>query len=245
MTNSDRIVAAAKEILAAHPEGLRHSELAPAIQDKLKDIPKNSIWTLTSSLNRLTPDILKVARGFFRLRSVTEEEAAALPIVEAEPPREANFYEPFADWLVNEIEECTIAIPLGGNKFKDKWGTPDVIGLREPARSSIIRPPTEIVAAEIKLDPTPLIVAFGQACSYRVFAHKSYIVVPSSSSEDDIARIDALSRIIGIGLILFDAASPENPKWDIRARALKGEPDMFYIDKYIRLIEEQLFSVGS
>ena len=99
MTNSDRIVAAAKEILAAHPQGLRHSELAPAIQDKLKDIPKNSIWTTTSSLNRLTPEILKVARGFFQLRSVTEEEAAALPIVEAEPPREANFYEPFADWL--------------------------------------------------------------------------------------------------------------------------------------------------
>jgi hypothetical protein len=28
-------------------------------------------------------------------------------------------------WLVNEVEECSAAIALGGNRFKDKWQTPD------------------------------------------------------------------------------------------------------------------------
>jgi hypothetical protein len=36
--------------------------------------------------------------------------------------KEEDFYAPFADWLKNEIEDITHAIPMGGNKFKDKWG---------------------------------------------------------------------------------------------------------------------------
>jgi hypothetical protein len=32
---------------------------------------------------------------------------------------------------------------LGGSRFKDKWGTPDVIGIREPKKSDIIQYPTE------------------------------------------------------------------------------------------------------
>jgi hypothetical protein len=55
------------------------------------------------------------------------------------------------------------AIPVGGNLFRDKWGTPDVIGVREPRKSDIIKFPTEIVSAEVKLDPAGLITAFGQA----------------------------------------------------------------------------------
>ena len=55
-------------------------------------------------------------------------------------------------WSKNELEECTKAIPLGGNKFKDKWGTPDVIGIRKSKAGDILQMPTEIVSAEIKLD---------------------------------------------------------------------------------------------
>jgi hypothetical protein len=105
--------------------------------------------------------------------------------------REEDFYDAFGDWLTNELEECTKYVSVGGNRFKDKWGTPDVVGVREARRSDILKAPTEIVSAEIKLDPSNLITAFGQACSYRLFSHKSYIVVPATSSEDDIARLDA------------------------------------------------------
>ena len=156
--------------------------------------------------------------------------------------KEEQFYEPFADWITSELEECTKTIALGGNRFKDKWGTPDVIGIREPRKSDIIKPPTEIVSAELKIDRSGLIVAFGQACAYKLFSHKSYIVVPSQSQEEDIGRLDVLCRTLGLGLILFDADKPENPQFEIRVRAARHEPDMFYVNKFMKLLEDELFS---
>lgn len=143
---------------------------------------------------------------------------------------------------MKELEECTKAISVGGNLFKDKWGTPDVVGVREPRKSDIVKLPTEIVSAEVKLDSAGLITAFGQACAYRLFSHKSYIVVPVASPEDDISRLDALARIFGIGLILFDATDPKDPKFEIRVRAAKLEPDMFYVNRCMKLVEDQLFN---
>jgi hypothetical protein len=187
--------------------------------------------------------VYKPARGLFRHTAFREAE----PIEEKTSPlkkkvEELDFYPPFADWLVSELEECTKAIPLGGNKFKDKWGTPDVIGIRAPRKSDIIQPPTEIVAAEIKVDSKDLISAFGQACAYKLFSHKSYIVVPRDSPEEDIARLDALGRIFGVGLILFDSETPTEPKFEIRVRATKHDPDMFYVNKSMKLVENELFS---
>jgi len=127
------------------------------------------------------------------------------------------------------------------NKFRDKWGTPDVIGKREPRRSDIIKTPTEIVSAEIKADTRDLITAFGQACVYKLFSHKSYIVIPKNSSQDDISKLDALCLIFGIGLVLFDNSNPNDPQFEIRVRPLKHEPDMFYVNKYMKLIEKELW----
>ena len=155
--------------------------------------------------------------------------------------KEEDFYKPFADWLVNELEECTKAIELGGNIFRDKWGTPDVVGVRESKRSDIIQFPTEIVTAEIKIDSNGLITAFGQACAYKIFAHKSYIVVPKDSQKEDITKLDTLCRQFGIGLILFDTKNVENPNFEIKARAVNHEPDMFFLNKNLKLIEERLF----
>ncbi len=86
-----------------------------------------------------------------------------------------------------------------------------------------------------------MITAFGQACAYRLFRHQSYIVVPVDSDEGDIARLDALGRIFGIGVILFNAREPEQPDFDIRVRAAKCEPDMFYVNQCMAIIEDQLF----
>ena len=82
-----------------------------------------------------------------------------------------------------------------------------------------------------KIESAGLITAFGQACAYRLFSHKSYIVVPVDSPEDDIGRLDALARIFGIGLFLFDAIAPKEPKFEIRVRAAKHDPDMFYVNR--------------
>jgi hypothetical protein len=180
----------------------------------------------------------------FRDAEVQQEASAPEEVPTPSPggPAEEEFYEPFADWITNELEECTKAVPLGGNRFKDKWGTPDVVGIREPKKSDIVKPPTEIVSAEIKADRANLIVAFGQACAYKLYSHRSYIVVPGASQEEDIARLDVLCRTLGLGLILFDATSGSNPNFEIRVRAARHEPDMFYVNKYMKLVEDELFS---
>jgi hypothetical protein len=195
-------------------------------------------------LDAKRPDeIYKAARGLFRHVSFRETEVIEkdTEFLTKIPIKEENFYKPFAEWLINELEECTKAIPLGGSKFKDKWGTPDVIGIREPRKSDIVQMPTEIISAEIKLDTSNLITAFGQSCSYKLFSHKSYIVIPKESPNEDIARIDALCRIFAIGLILFDSQNPNDPQFEIRVRSNKHEPDMFYVNKYMKLIEDELF----
>jgi hypothetical protein len=222
-----------RELLATAPEGLRYAQLHRQIAAAYPDIPENTIHgALYKFRTELPPEIYQPSKGLYRHVSFREEVTAtdekSLPPKPAVPRvREEDFYEPFADWLVNELEECTRAIAVGGNVFRDKWGTPDVIGIREAKRSDIIKPPTEIVTGEIKLDLNGLITAFGQCCSYKLFSHRAYIVVPQNSSEEDISRLDALARIFGIGLILFDAANPKEPDFSIRVRASRHEPDVF------------------
>lgn len=244
-TRKERIISKAIEILKSNPNGVRYSDLVRKINEEFPEIPVNTIHgTIWNLETRVPNEIYKPARGLFRHiefreKEISEEERKFPP--EIEKIKEEDFYEPFANWLVNELEECTKAIPFGGNRFRDKWGTPDVIGKREPRRSDIVKAPTEIVSAEIKADTKDLITAFGQACSYKLFSHKSYIVVPKNSSQDDISRLDALCLIFGIGLVLFDNSNVNEPQFEIRARPLKHEPDMFYVNKYMKLIEKELF----
>jgi hypothetical protein len=244
----DVIRAKAVEIIEGQPAGIRYSQLVKQIHEALPEIPVNTIHGNVWNLETERPDrVLKPARGVYLANKFAEAATAEAPPTVAEPTptkvviAEEQFYKPFAEWIMNELEECTKAIPLGGNRFKDKWGTPDVIGIRAPRRSDILKPPTEIVSAEIKIDRAGLIVAFGQACAYKLFSHRSYIVVPSESHEEDIARLDGLCGTLGVGLILFDSANPTAPEFQIRVRAARHEPDMFYVNRYMRLVENELF----
>lgn len=244
-TRREKIIPKVIEILKLNPDGIHYSDLVRRISQEFPDIPVNTIHGTVWDLDKRLPnEVYKPARGLFRHVNFKEEEISKeepkLPF-EAVKIKEEDFYKPFANWLVNELEECTVAIPLGGNKFKDKWGTPDVIGKREPQRSDIVKAPTEIVSAEIKVDARDLITAFGQACSYKLFSHKSYIVIPKNSPQDDVSKLDALCMIFGIGLVLFDNNNPQDPQFEIRARPLRHEPDMFYVNKYMKLIEKELW----
>ncbi len=245
-------------ILSEHSEGVRFSELRKNIHVS-HNFNENTINGAIWDLDQKFPEqVYKADKGLFRLKKfkdkdVIYEEITGIEIKKTNKHRKENvnqkqnikeedFYKSFAKWLVSDLEECTKAIQLGGNTFKDKWGTPDVIGKRESRKSDIISFPTEIISAEIKIDSNGLITAFGQACSYKLFSHKSYIVIPKQSSVDDIARLDTLCRLLGIGLILFNCESLENPEYEIRARAIKHEPDLFYVNKNLKLIEDKLFS---
>jgi len=237
------------ETLEETPEGIRYTDLKRKILEINPSFNPNTIEGSIWNLDIQHPDkIYKPDRGMFRLLKF-KEDVLTQPDSQSTPKNnskaktisEEDFYQPFADWLVNELEECTNAIALRGNIFRDKWGTPDVIGIRESKRSDIIQFPTEIISGEIKLDSNGLITAFGQACAYKIFSHKSYIVVPNDSQIEDITRLDTLCRQFGIGLILFDNKKPKDPNFEIRARAIKHEPDMFFVNKNLKLIEDKLF----
>jgi len=66
--------------------------------------------------------------------------------------------------------------------------------------------------------------------------------VPKESRKEDLDRLDALCSIFGIGLILFDHTNRAKPGYEIRVRAAKHEPDMFYVNRYMKLVEDQLFT---
>lgn len=242
-----RIKDKALELLEQSPKGLRYSELHAKISAFDPSFNANTVNGSIWNLDAIFPDkVYKPSKGLFRLvkykpADVEANEPAPASVV-ATKVKEEDFYKPFADWLTNEIEDVTVAIPLGRNKFKDKWGTPDVVGKRESRRSDIIKGTTEIVSAEIKTDTVQLITAFGQACAYKIFSNKVYLVVPIKSSEEDLDRLDSLCQIFGIGLVTFDATKPASPDFRIMMRAARHEPDLFYTNKYMALIEKELFS---
>lgn len=242
-----RVREKAVDILGENPQGVRYSDLVRRIVEALPDIPVNTIhgnvWDLDKTLEG---QIYKPTRGFFRLKKFSETEfvptvSNVQTVPDAFHVREEDFYKPFAEWLVNETEDCTRAISLGGNIFKSKWGTPDVIGVRDSKKGDIIEIPTEVVSAEIKTDTNNLITAFGQACAYKLFSHKVYLLIPSQSSEEDLSRLDSLCLIFGIGLVLFDAKNSEQPNFSIRARPTKHEPDIYYTNMHLSMIRDKLF----
>ena len=246
-TIKDQIVEKAFEILENSPEGVRYADLVRRVGALGNSFKRQTIRNYVFDLHVQHPcRVYKPYRGLLRLTKYLDPETDGLKSEsvpkQSKKTKEEEFYEPFADWLVNDIEECTKAISLGGNRFRDKWGTPDVIGERESKRSDIIQTPVEIVSAEIKLDIAQLVTAFGQACAYCLFSHKSYLVVSNEARVDEIARLDALCQVFGIGLVLFDARDPKDPKFVIRTRALYKQPDLFYANHYMKLIEVELFT---
>jgi hypothetical protein len=65
----------------------------------------------------------------------------------------------------------------------------------------------EIVSVEIKISADQLVTAFGQACSYKLFSHKVYLVIPADPShKEEIARIDSLCYYLESGLFYLTPA---------------------------------------
>ena len=248
MATREKIDEKTIEILSEAPNGMRFTDLVAKLETDLPGGNQNSIKGAVNSIaSRKPSEVVRPSRGLylatkFAIAFESEDETESSDADTNSSIKEEDFYEPFAEWMVGELEECTRAISVGGNSFGKKWGTPDVIGVRASKKSDIIQFPTEIISAEIKLDVYNLITAFGQSCAYRLFSHKSYLVVPSDSSQADLARLDALSRIFSLGLILFDRTNPDNPAFDIRVRAASHEPDMFYVNQNMKVVEDELFN---
>lgn len=233
-TIREKIIYLCVKALSENPSGLRFAELAQYVKTHLDpeikrgNIPANLVKMVEFSDGK----IKKIDKGFYQLSDELIDQSKISNIV-VNKIRESDFYEKFADYLVNDLEDCTKATDLGGAGFGDKWATPDVIGVLRSKPSDTFKFEPEIVAAEIKIATNDLITALGQACSYRLFAHRTYIVIPKQAQKNDIDRLDSLCLIFGIGLILFDVTSPETPNFQVKTRASTHKPDMFYLNHYL------------
>lgn len=222
----------AVELLKNNPEGLRYSELMRELHNMFPDVPLKSIpatlWNLNISRSK---EVYKPTRGLFKYRFFGDEEISEITKKLPLALQEEDFYEPFANWLKIDLGECSEAVALGGNYLGKKWGTPDVIGVYKPSTRDVIKFQPEIISAEIKINPSEPITAFGQAIAYRLFSSKVYLVEPSSLIPEDQDRLEALCILFGIGLILFDL-NHQNPNFRIRVRAQRYNPDMFYVNEF-------------
>lgn len=240
-TQREKIKKQVRVILENSPKGIHYADLVTNIKKALPDTKENTIHGAVCDFKRridkgeIKDDVVRPERGLYILKKYLKEKE--VEEIEEEISEEL-FYKPFADYLVGDLEECTKAVPLGGNKFKDKWGTPDVIGTYSILAIGHIQPPIEVISAEIKTNINQLIASFAQACCYKLFSHKVYLVIPKDSRGDDIKRIEALCLKFGIGLILFNRSNKENPEFEILTRSVKSEPDYFYLNRYIRLIDD-------
>lgn len=246
-TQREKIIKKVIEILRNNPGGVRYSELVRKVKQELPEVKINTIHGTIYNLDSRIPETIeKPERGLFRfifyrqVKISDEGKGSDLVDVTKYGKRgllEENFYQKFADYLKTDLEECTEVIPLGKNKFQDKWSTPDVFGIYKFSEADPIRPIPEIISAEIKSDQNQLITAFGQVCSYKLFSHKVYLVIPQDSNETDKSRLESLCSRFGIGLITFNRKDKENPNFQIRTRAVKSEPDYFYVNKYLRRLD--------
>ena len=230
----------ARALIAQAQGGIRYGDLAKAIKADHPETPDNtiqgSIWNLPSLFPK---EIIKPSRGLFMAASqeaADEQSVLNGSEVIQEPGTgkkiaEKDFYEPFAQWLKNDLDEVTEVAALGGGGLKGKWGTPDVIGVYKPRASDLVKFSLEVVSAEIKVDPQAPVVAFGQAVAYRLFSWKTYIAMPSTLSEEDQSRLETLCMLFGVGLVLFEL-NPELPNFLIRVRAQRFSPDMFYVNEF-------------
>ncbi|MCL5044065.1 MAG: hypothetical protein M1336_02110 [Deltaproteobacteria bacterium] len=239
----------ARVIVAENPGGIRFTDLKDRISQESPETPRGTIGACIWNLDAIYPsEVSKPSRGLFKPAKgggdnsvvVGDTEQTALTGLKI---REPDFYEPFADWLKNDLNDATDVATLGRAGIKTKWGTPDVIGVYKPLAGNLIKFPLEIVSAEIKIDPQAPVVAFGQAVAYRLFSAKTYVAMPSTLTEEDKSRLDSLCMLFGVGFVLFDV-DKNNPRFSIRVRAQRFSPDMFYVNEFadrLKLYDAQVF----
>jgi hypothetical protein len=248
--NRTQIHHRAMQVLEASPQGIRWMDLLRAVEANAPGTPHNSVHGgVHNLLTNRSKEIVKVARGTYQLAkfidaddavaSAQESATVATPVPAETPGSEAlteqDFYDSFADWLEGN-DEATVASALGGASLGGKWGTPDVIGVLKARAQDIFKFEPQIVTAEIKAVPSQPVVAFGQAVAYRLFSHKSYVVVPNSTSGDDINRLKSLCSIHGVGLVTF-ALNKDQPDYAVVVLPVNAAPDMFYVNSMLERLK--------
>src|SRR2546430_2560908 len=104
----------AKELLKAHPSGLRFTHLVNLLMQRHPDANHNMVWTQVGSLPKTCQgEIFKPSRGIYQLVALAGKPSTAFVQPPAVTPAyECDFYESFAQWLRDDLEEATEAVSL-------------------------------------------------------------------------------------------------------------------------------------
>lgn len=209
---------------------------------KKLDPKRSSISAIVYELPISFPnDVKRIARGILGV-ATGEVDADDLnstddKLTSAQSAAEERLYEPFAEFLVDTLEECVRAFPVGKMRGNGKWGNPDVIGVNRPLATHSINFPYEIVCAEIKADASEFVTAFGQAVAYRLFSHRCYLVIPRPTNRDDTDKLVTQCDSLGIGLVFVTPES--NPiAFDEKVRARSNIPDVYYMNQLAEALKK-------
>lgn len=243
--NAAQIKAKALQLLSGAPDGLRYGTVVKLVHAAAPETPIKSVHGAVHDLRVKGDEIAVPTKGLWVLKANLAVQSAPAPSpVKAgfkacglPKVSEEQFYTSLADWLRDDADEVTEAAPLGGAVLKDKWGTPDVVGISKPRTGDFVPFPLEIAAVEVKVDPQQSITAFGQACAYRLFAHRVYLAMPETLSAADRDRLESLCLLFGIGLILFKPFAGD-PAYRLEVRASRNTPDMFYANEFARRLQQ-------
>lgn len=121
----------AKKIISANPGGIRYSVLVQTILEHTPETPQNTVHGSVWNLDAVFPnEIAKPSRGLFTPLMKSGNDAVVVGSTEqiaasGAKIKESDFYDPFWEWLKNDLDEVTQVVTLGGAGLKSKWGTPD------------------------------------------------------------------------------------------------------------------------
>ncbi|MFP3256994.1 MAG: hypothetical protein RXO36_04280 [Candidatus Nanopusillus acidilobi] len=215
----------ALEILTEHPDGIRYSNLVKTLQKIYPQIKVNTIHGSIYNLDEIYPNkVVKPSKGWYRLKI-----------------EEKDFYQKFAEFLI-EKNICTKCVPYGFSRGGNKWENPDVIGVDQ--KQNAYNSKHIIISGELKTnsDWGSIIQGLGQAVSYRLFSHKTYLAIPKSISREDQRKIETLCANLDIGLVLFDETTPNDPKFEIRLEVKNlNDPDTLIYKQRISDFLDALF----
>lgn len=245
MSKGEQLRKKAIEILGNYPQGIRYGDLLKEVQNAYPETKWNtlegSLWNLDTTSSGA---VSKPQRGVMILtKFLAIQEDDSQTAKQSNPAntnnadqekKESLFYGPFANYLKLDLSECTKSKSFGGNRLGRKWMTPDVVGYYKVKTTASFPRAPEIITAEIKVtkDYQNAISGFGQASSYLLYSHKSYLVIPEQMNSEDMGIIETLCTTFGIGLVVFDADNPEEPSFSLKNKAQRREPNIFYLNQY-------------
>ncbi|NNN04751.1 MAG: hypothetical protein HKL90_02505 [Elusimicrobia bacterium] len=242
MSKQDKIREKAMEILN-RPEFMKGIRWTPLVRMVAEETGENintcsgSLWNLP---NEQSDKVARPHKGLFILKQnvkLLEEASQRVPGAIAEASaREIDIYEPARIHLLGD-EECTHAVVIGGSIFGKKWGTPDILGAIRAHSDAIYRPTLEIIAVEVKNADYSPVEALGQAMAYKLFAHRTWLVLPNDA---DLDRIEGIAISANIGLVSFKKSkSNDGFEFETLNRPVSGNPDFKEVNKILEDLKKK------